>query len=143
MAGENEVERDIYLTADRLPLIRDIGSNKTYDWYSHPNRVLDYDVFLFVAEGSIQVIEEGNEYVVGENKHLFLKKGLIIGVVPRRFPERSGIGFTLLQSSMSESNINGSPSYPSWNTISPTIINMRFRCPNSVLLRFTLQPKTV
>ena len=65
------MDRDIYLTADRFPLIRDIGSNKTYDWYSHPNRVLDYDVFLFVAEGSIQVIEEGNEYVVGKMNTYF------------------------------------------------------------------------
>jgi AraC-like DNA-binding protein len=70
------MERDIYLTADRFPLVRDIGSNRVDDWYSHPDRVLDYDVFLFVTEGGMQVIEEDIEYVVGPKEHLFLKKGL-------------------------------------------------------------------
>ncbi|MFC5469098.1 helix-turn-helix domain-containing protein [Cohnella suwonensis] len=70
------MKRDIYLTADRFPLVRDIGCNRTDDWYSHPDRVLDYDVFLFVAEGGMQVIEEGIEYFVGANEHLFLKKRL-------------------------------------------------------------------
>ncbi|MBD2868469.1 helix-turn-helix transcriptional regulator [Paenibacillus sp. IB182493] len=70
------MDRNIFLTADRFPLVRDIGRNRTEGLYTHPDRLLEYDVFLFVVEGSMQVIEEGIEYVVGENEHLFLKKGL-------------------------------------------------------------------
>jgi AraC-like DNA-binding protein len=80
------MDRNIYLTADTFPLIRDIGCNRTEDWYTHPDRVLDYDVFLFVAEGSMQVIEEGNECIVGEKEHLFLKKGLHHWGDPKTLP---------------------------------------------------------
>ncbi|MCR8636461.1 AraC family transcriptional regulator [Paenibacillus radicis (ex Xue et al. 2023)] len=62
------------LTADRFPLIRDIGRNRTDNLYTHPDRILDYHVFLYVAEGSMQVIEEGTSYVVKEKEYLFLNK---------------------------------------------------------------------
>lgn len=65
----------IYLTADRFPLIRDIGQNRTDGIYTHHDRILDFDVFLFVTKGRMQVIEEGTEYYVGEMEHLLLKKG--------------------------------------------------------------------
>jgi AraC family transcriptional regulator of arabinose operon len=65
----------ISLTADRFPLIRDIGRNQTDGIYTHHDRILDFDVFLFVTKGRMQVIEEGTEYFVGEHEHLFLKKG--------------------------------------------------------------------
>ncbi|WP_284646145.1 AraC family transcriptional regulator [Paenibacillus silviterrae] len=69
------MDNDIYLTADRFPLVRDMGHNRTQEWYTHPDRVVDYDVFLYVTEGRMQVIEEGTEYFVGEREHLFLRKG--------------------------------------------------------------------
>ncbi len=65
----------ISLTADRFPLVRDIGKNRTDGIYTHHDRILDFDVFLFVTKGRMQVIEEGTEYFVGEMEHLFLKKG--------------------------------------------------------------------
>jgi AraC-like DNA-binding protein len=65
----------VSLTADRFPLVRDIGANRTDGTYTHHDRVLDFDVFLFVTKGRMQVIEEGTEYFVGEMEHLFLKKG--------------------------------------------------------------------
>ena len=65
----------ISLTADRFPLVRDIGKNRTDGIYTHHDRILDFDVFLFVTKGRMQVIEEGTEYFVGENEHLFLKEG--------------------------------------------------------------------
>lgn len=70
------ISTNINLTADRLPLVRDMGWNHISNVYTHPDRVLDYDVFLFVTKGSMQVIEEGTEYIVREREHLFLKKGL-------------------------------------------------------------------
>ncbi|WP_373232567.1 helix-turn-helix domain-containing protein [Cohnella sp.] len=65
----------ISLTADRFPLVRDIGKSQTDGIYTHHDRILDFDVFLFVTKGRMQVIEEGTEYFVGEMEHLFLKKG--------------------------------------------------------------------
>ncbi|WP_141504859.1 AraC family transcriptional regulator [Paenibacillus luteus] len=66
----------VYLSADRIPLIRDIGMSHTEAAYTHPDRIADYDVFLFVVRGCMQVIEEGVEYFVGANEHLFLKRGM-------------------------------------------------------------------
>lgn len=66
----------VWLTADRMPLVRDIGWNQTTAVYTHPDRVLDYHVFLFVTKGCMQVIEEGTEYFVHQGEHLFLAKGL-------------------------------------------------------------------
>lgn len=73
----------IYLTADRFPLVRDIGWNETSSLYTHPDRKLDYDVFIFVTKGKMQVIEENQEYVVNQGEHLFLKKGLHHWGLPR------------------------------------------------------------
>lgn len=70
------MDKFVELTADRFPLIRDIGFNQTDIRYTHPDRILDYHVFLYVAKGGMQVIEEGSSYVVGEQEYLFLNKGL-------------------------------------------------------------------
>ncbi|WP_245600115.1 helix-turn-helix transcriptional regulator [Paenibacillus harenae] len=83
------IDTDIYLTADRMPLVRDIGWNQTRSLYTHPDRILDYDVFLFVTKGSMQVIEEETEFVIGAGEHLFLKKGLHHGGLPRTEPGTS------------------------------------------------------
>ncbi|MBD0381490.1 helix-turn-helix transcriptional regulator [Paenibacillus sp. WST5] len=83
------METDVYLTADRFPLVRDIGTNRVEQVYTHPDRLLDYDVFVFVAEGSMQVVEEGREYVIGAGEHLFLKKGLRHWGLPQTAPGTS------------------------------------------------------
>ncbi|MFS0726018.1 helix-turn-helix transcriptional regulator [Paenibacillus sp. 1P07SE] len=70
------MEADIYLAADRLPLVQDIGWNLSETVYTHPDRVLGFNVFLFVASGRMQVIEEDREYLVGPGEHMFLKQGL-------------------------------------------------------------------
>lgn len=70
------MECNLYLSADRIPLVRDIGMSRTDSLYAHPDRTVNYDVFLFVVHGCMQVIEEGTEYFVRENEHLFLKKGM-------------------------------------------------------------------
>lgn len=64
------------ITADRFPLVRDMGWNRTDSLYTHPDRILDYHVFLYVAQGAMQVIEEGTEYVVRQHEYVFLEKGL-------------------------------------------------------------------
>jgi AraC family transcriptional regulator of arabinose operon len=66
---------EVNIPADRFPLVRDIGWNRTDSSYTHPDRVLDFNVFLFVVHGCMQVIEEGTEYFVRRNEHLFLKQG--------------------------------------------------------------------
>lgn len=84
------METNIYLTADRFPLVRDIGKNQITGIYTHPDRIQDFDVFLFVTKGEMQVIEEGTEYIVKEKEHLFLKKGLHHWGLPRKtMPETS------------------------------------------------------
>ncbi|KRE41197.1 AraC family transcriptional regulator [Paenibacillus sp. Soil522] len=83
------MDTNISLTADRLPLVRDMGWNQIANVYTHPDRLLDYDVFLFVTKGSMQVIEEGTEYIVREQEHLFLKKGLHHWGLPKTEPGTS------------------------------------------------------
>ncbi|WP_438351512.1 AraC family transcriptional regulator [Paenibacillus sp. FA6] len=73
----------VYLSADRFPLVRDIGWNQTTSMYTHPDRQLDYDVFIFVTKGEMQIIEEEKEYIVNAGEHLFLKRGLHHWGLPR------------------------------------------------------------
>lgn len=87
--GGPAIETAVYLTADRMPLVRDIGWNRTESGYAHPDRLLDYDVFLFVTKGSMQVVENSTEYVVGEKEHLFLKRGLRHWGLPKTEPGTS------------------------------------------------------
>jgi AraC-like DNA-binding protein len=70
------LEEQIFLTADGFPLVRDIGWNQALGLYTHPDRRLDYEVFIYVTQGSMQVIEEGTEYVVQAGEYLFLRGGL-------------------------------------------------------------------
>ncbi|SFE54268.1 AraC-type DNA-binding protein [Paenibacillus algorifonticola] len=70
------MDAHLTLTADRFPLVRDIGWNQTEELYTHPDRTLDYDVFLYVASGSMQVVEEGVPFIIHAKQYLFLKKGL-------------------------------------------------------------------
>ncbi|WP_244163304.1 helix-turn-helix domain-containing protein [Paenibacillus pectinilyticus] len=57
-------------------MVRDIGWNQVNDIYTHHDRILDFDVFVFVTKGSMQVVEGTTEYIINEKEHLFLKKGL-------------------------------------------------------------------
>lgn len=66
---------NVWLTADRMPLVRDIGWNQVNSIYTHPDRTLEYDVFLFVVKGCMQVVEENWEYKVREGEYVFLRHG--------------------------------------------------------------------
>ncbi|WP_337102162.1 AraC family transcriptional regulator [Paenibacillus sp. YIM B09110] len=70
------MKSSLHITADRFPLVRDMGWNVTNQTYTHPDRVLDYHVFLYVSKGSMQLIEDGVSYIVGEREFMFLEKGL-------------------------------------------------------------------
>ncbi|ANY65202.1 AraC family transcriptional regulator [Paenibacillus sp. BIHB 4019] len=70
------MDAHLALTADRFPLVRDIGWNQTEELYTHPDRTLDYHVFLYVASGSMQVVEEAVPFLIQAKQYLFLKKGL-------------------------------------------------------------------
>ena len=41
----------------------------------HPNRVLDFDVLIYVVSGSVQVVEDDQEYCILPGELLFLKHG--------------------------------------------------------------------
>ncbi|KRF19372.1 helix-turn-helix transcriptional regulator [Paenibacillus sp. Soil787] len=71
------MEKQMYSFGARyLPCVRDLGYHTSAQPYLHPDRCTDYDVFLYVTKGSMQVIEENIEYTVNDNSYLFLQSGL-------------------------------------------------------------------
>ena len=55
--------------------IQEAGFYTVNTLYAHPNRKLDWNVFIYIANGEMQVWEEENEYVVSSGQFLFLKSG--------------------------------------------------------------------
>ncbi|MBM7603851.1 AraC-like DNA-binding protein [Metabacillus crassostreae] len=66
----------IKLNSYSLPLIRDIGYiHDSIGIFRHPDRKMKkINVFIYVVEGSIHVIEEGSEYRINKGSYLFLRK---------------------------------------------------------------------
>jgi len=56
--------------------IQDLGFYITKKHYTHPDRMLVWDVFLYVSDGQMEVWEDGIEYIIKEGQFLFLKSGL-------------------------------------------------------------------
>ncbi|WP_141500020.1 helix-turn-helix domain-containing protein [Paenibacillus luteus] len=68
---------DIWLDCDKLPLIRDIGEYGAQEpAWAHPDRLMDYHLFLFVTEGQLTLWEDECEYILQKGHGLFLKKGV-------------------------------------------------------------------
>ncbi|MDF2722821.1 MAG: AraC family transcriptional regulator [Paenibacillus sp.] len=67
---------EIRLRATEYPLVRNIGFTLTQQGWTHPDRLLDYHVFIYVIHGQMQVVEEGTEYLLQEGDALFLKRGI-------------------------------------------------------------------
>ena len=44
--------------------------------FVHADRILDFNVFIYIVSGEMRIWESGTEYVVGEENAFFLKKGL-------------------------------------------------------------------
>ncbi|MGB8453245.1 MAG: AraC family transcriptional regulator [Anaerocolumna sp.] len=56
--------------------ILNLGSGVTNKTFTHPDRKLNWNVFLFITEGAMEVWEEDKEYIVSKGQYLFLKSGL-------------------------------------------------------------------
>jgi AraC family transcriptional regulator, arabinose operon regulatory protein len=67
---------NIEMRLDSIIKIQDLGFHKINNEYSHPNRTLDWNVFLYVASGEMEVWEGDTEYVIKKGEYLFLKSGL-------------------------------------------------------------------
>jgi len=64
------------LSGGHYPLVRDMGfTDVSAGWY-HPDRIIDYNVFIYGYEGYLPVVEDGTQYVVKPGDVLFLKQGL-------------------------------------------------------------------
>jgi AraC family transcriptional regulator, arabinose operon regulatory protein len=66
----------IVLDSTHFPPIRDIGLTYTKKGWTHPDRIVDYNVFIYVIEGQMQVFEDGIDYVLKEGDCFFLKSGI-------------------------------------------------------------------
>ena len=56
--------------------IQEVGFHTVRTVYTHPDRILDWNVFIYVANGKMQVWEETDNYVLTSGQYLFLKSGL-------------------------------------------------------------------
>jgi len=66
----------IVLHGTRVPPVRDIGLTYTKKGWTHPDRIVDYNVFIYVIEGQMQIYEDGIDYVLQEGECFFLKSGI-------------------------------------------------------------------
>lgn len=66
----------ITINADTFPLVRDIGYGQTDQWFAHPDRLAEFNGFLYIVSGQFQVIEDYTEYLLGAHEILFLKQGI-------------------------------------------------------------------
>lgn len=67
---------ELYLDNTLLPTVCALDSRAAPEPFFHADRVLDFNVLIYVSEGSIYVTEDGTDYTVGEGSLLFLKSGL-------------------------------------------------------------------
>jgi AraC family transcriptional regulator, arabinose operon regulatory protein len=125
------METDIFLTADRFPLVRDMGTNRVEHAYTHPDRLLDYHVFVFVTEGRMQVVEEGREYIIDAGEHLFLKKGLHHWGMPLTLPGTAWywIHFNSTAEDERQMTYKEHPPMPQLNYFFPDHYEYRFQLP--------------
>lgn len=73
---ESEYKKTALLAADESHCFRECAFFKSEDGFVHPNRVLDFDVLIYVVSGSVQVVEDDQEYCILPGELLFLKHGL-------------------------------------------------------------------
>ena len=53
---ESELQKkQLLLAADEMPLLRECAFFKSEDGFVHPNRVLDFDVLIYVAQNSSHI----------------------------------------------------------------------------------------
>lgn len=66
----------VQLQGNHVLPIRDIGYTFTHKGWTHPDRITDYNVFIYVIQGQMQVFEDGTDYLLREGDCFFLKSGV-------------------------------------------------------------------
>ncbi|MCC2686728.1 MAG: transcriptional regulator, AraC family [Paenibacillaceae bacterium] len=67
---------EVRIRGNGYPLVRNIGYTLARKGWIHPDRLTDYHVFIYVLQGRMQVIEDGQEYILQEGDVFFLKRGI-------------------------------------------------------------------
>ena len=76
---ESELQKkQLLLAADEMPLLRECAFFKSEDGFMHPNRVLDFDVLIYVVSGSVQVLRMIRNIVFCQENYYFLNMVVII-----------------------------------------------------------------
>ncbi len=96
------MDKDILISLDNIIKIQDLGFHSINKLYTHPDRKLDWDVFLYVSGGQMEVWEEEKEYTVKKGQFLFLKKGLHHWGEPKTPPGTSWHWIHFYSSKLSE-----------------------------------------
>ena len=71
-----DMNEQIHLGMNALPLVRSADFCVTQRPFVHPNRTLNHHVLIYILQGSIQVVECGTEYVLQPGEMLLLKAQL-------------------------------------------------------------------
>jgi AraC family transcriptional regulator, arabinose operon regulatory protein len=112
------LSRNVLLNFDQILRILDLGFHTVKNPYTHPNRKLIWNVFLYVSDGQMEVWEEDQEYVIKKGQFLFLKRGLHHWGEPKTPAGTSWFWIHFYGLSDSETfqelNVNLTPS-PSWS----------------------------
>jgi len=66
----------IYLDNTALPVICAVDSRTAGEPFTHADRILDFNVLVYVTEGAIYVTEDGTDYEIEPGSLLFLKHGI-------------------------------------------------------------------
>jgi len=70
------MDSDILLALDDIVKVRIVDFCRAERPFIHADRVLDFNVFIYIVSGRMKIWENGIEYVVDEQNAFFLKKGL-------------------------------------------------------------------
>ena len=76
---------EIVISTTCQPVICGCDSLAVSEPFYHADRILDFNVLIYVVEGVVYVSEEGTDYEIGAGELLFLKKG-VRHYGKRRFP---------------------------------------------------------
>lgn len=67
---------EIVISTTCQPVICGCDSLAVSEPFYHADRILDFNVLIYVVEGVVYVSEEGTDYEIGAGELLFLKKGV-------------------------------------------------------------------
>jgi AraC family transcriptional regulator of arabinose operon len=67
---------NVVLHGGLYPLVHEMGYTHANENWIHPDRILDFHVFIYCFSGQMQVIENGVEFIMHPGDTLFLHKGI-------------------------------------------------------------------